>query len=431
MALTEKRYFGFDLGGQGHEVCVCSEDGSVVGRFELERGQAGWRRLQREASRQVPSGGRAVYLIEAAQNLWQEVVHPLSAAGEEVYLLNPIKCSDLRKFYRRHTKTDVIDAQATAQVARADQGLKPVYVGSAAEESLRRLCRLSWKLSQELGDHKRRMSTLLEMVLPGIGKVWKNRYCGSARLFYGRYLDPRRARRLGRKRLAEILRRRAWGKFNESMEERLWSVIENAPALSYNYEDLQLEMCCELDGLAALERRQRELQERICELYGEVDPRHLLESVPGLGPFFAAAITASIGRIDRWQNANQLVAYSGLVPRKKASSGKDKLGQPLTKKGCPQLRSWLYVAAEIIRHHDPQMQAFFRRLRKRGTHHKAAICALAAKLLRRIYAVLKSGQAYQVVQTAELAEEKPVRESVHEVARLLKDRTDTASPVAV
>ncbi len=153
----ETRYFGIDLGGQGHEVCVCSGDGTQVGRFEMPRGLAGWQRLRSEAAQQVPAGGRAVYLVEAAQSFWQEVVHPLSAAGEEVYLLNPIKCSDLRKFYRRHTKTDAIDAHATAQVARADHGLKPAYVGSVAEESLRRLCRLSWKLSEEMRNHKRRL----------------------------------------------------------------------------------------------------------------------------------------------------------------------------------------------------------------------------------------------------------------------------------
>jgi transposase len=282
----------------------------------------------------------------------------------------------------------------------------------------------------EARDKKRRVSALLELVLPGIGKVWKNRYCSSARLFYRRYLDPARARRLGRKRLGEVLRRRAWGKFSEKKLSQLWSVIENAPELRYRYDDLMLEVQCELDGLEAIEQRRQMLLERIEELYSEVDPAHRLESVPGLGGFLGAALTSAIGDVARWGGADQLVASSGLVPRKRASSGREKANQRLTKYGDPMLRSWLYVAAELVRHYDPELQAFYTRLRRRGKHHNTAVCAVATKLLRRVYAVMRDQTTYQVVAEERIHNaEKPVRESVYEVAQaLLRDKPDAASP---
>jgi len=404
-------YVGFDLGGQRHEVVVCDQGGEVVHKFGMPRGQRGWERLRREVGSVVPSGRRVLYLVEAAQNFWQEVVHPLKTAGEDVYLLNPTKCSDLRKFYRRHTKTDPIDALATARVGLSDRNLVPVWVGTPEQGSLRRLCRLSWKLGEEIRNHKRRISTQLEMVLPGSGKVWTNRYCGSARLFYRRYLDPARARRVGHKRLEAMLRRRAWGKFKPQTMERLWAVIENAPALRFRRDDLLLEVQCELDGLEATEKRKQMLNERIDELYSEVDPARRLESVPGLGPVLAAGITSAIGDVSRWRNANRLVAASGLVPRKRASSGHEKANQPLTKQGDPQLRCWLYVAAEIARHYDPELRAFYLRLTRRGLHHKAAICALGAKLLRRFHALLRDQVDYRVTGDQEL-QDTPKRASV-------------------
>lgn len=243
------RYVGFDFGGDQHDLRVCDETGKEVHGFVMPRGRSGWERLGQEIRSTTPAGARVAYLVEAAQNFWPEVVHPLKAAGEEVYLLCPTKCFDLRRFYRRHTKSDPIDALATARVGLNDRDLRPVWVGTPEQESLRRLCRLSWKLSQEIRDHKRRFATLVEMVYPGIKRVWKNRYCASARLFYRRYLDPSRARRLGRKRLGEMLRRRAWGKFSAAAEETLWMVIQNAPELRFRYDDLQLEVCCELDHL--------------------------------------------------------------------------------------------------------------------------------------------------------------------------------------
>ncbi len=420
---------GLDLGSHGHEVVVCNEQGERVRRFPIGRGRGGHEQLQREVSEILAGGGRAEYVVEAAQNLWQEIIHPLHAAGERVYLVDPTKCSDLRKFYSRHTKTDTIDAEATARLPLTDRALRPVWVGTPEQESLRRLCRLSWKLTEQMCNQKRRLSTMLEMVLPGIREVWKNNYCGSARLFYHRYLDPQRARRLGPKRLGQILRRRAYGKFPAKAEEKLWAVIHNAPVLRYRYDDLMLEVQCELDLLEDLERRQQMLRERIAELYGEVDPAHRLEHVPGLGYFLAAALTSAIGDVRRWGSVDSLVAASGMVPRKKASSGHEKANQPLTKRGDPQLRCWLYVSAEIVRHYDPELQVFFLRLRRRGLHHKAAICAVAAKLLRRLYAVLRDQSEYRAAAQDRIRSgKKPIRESVHEVAEeLLKDKPEAAS----
>jgi len=422
---AEVRSVGIDLGSKGHRAVLCDEGGGEVGRIDLGRGRRGLQALQEQAG-----GGEVLYIIEAAQNFWQELVHPLAAAGERVYLVNPTKCADLRKFYRRYVKTDTTDAQAIARLAILDGKLRPAWVGTPEEESLKRLCRLSWKLTEEATNQKRRIAMLLEMVLPGIGEVWKNRTCASARLFYRRYLDPARARRLGRKRLAEMLRRRAWGKFSPKAEEKLWRVIENAPELRYRRDDLTLEIQNELDGLESLEERNQRLRERIDELYTEVDPNRRLESVPGLGPFLAAAITSVIGDISRWKNVSELVASTGLVPRRRESSGKAKENQPITQQGNPQFRCWLYVAAEIVRHYDPELQAFFLRLRKRGLHHKAAICAVATKLLRRIYAVLHNQTEYRVTEDEKIRNgEKSVRHSVLEVAKTLLQEIQDEAPL--
>ena len=424
MCRTEVQSVGIDLGSRHHRAVLCDGVGGEVKRFDLGRGRQGL-----EALYEATGEGEVLYIVEAAQNFWQELVHPLSAAGKRVYLVSPTKCADLRKFYRRYVKTDTTDAQAIARLAILDGKLRPAWVGTPEQESLKRLCRLSWKLTEERTNQKRRIAMLLEMVLPGIGEVWKNRTCASARLFYRRYLDPARARRLGRKRLSEMLRRRAWGKFSAKAEEKLWRVIENAPELRYRRDDLTLEIQNELDGLESLERRNQLLRERIDELYTQVDPDRWLESVPGLGPFLAAAIMSVIGDVARWKNASELVASTGLVPRLRESSGKTKENQPITQQGNPQFRCWLYVAAEIVRHYDPELQAFFLRLKKRGLHHKAAVCAVATKLLRRIYAVLRNKTSYRVTGQERIRKgEKSVRASVLEVANtLLQEVQDEAS----
>jgi hypothetical protein len=69
----------------------------------------------------------AVYTIEATQNYWLELVHPLQRAGASVYLVSPSKSTALRTFYRRHTKNDAIDAEALSRLPVVDPQLRPAF----------------------------------------------------------------------------------------------------------------------------------------------------------------------------------------------------------------------------------------------------------------------------------------------------------------
>jgi hypothetical protein len=110
----------------------------------------------------------------------------------------------------------------------------------------------------------------------------------------------------------------------------------------------------------------------------------------------------------------------------------DPANQPLTKHGDPTLRGCLYVAAEIARHYDPELRAFHQRLTRRGKHYKQASYALAARILRRCFSLLRSVQSYQVGHHEQLALSrdagKNIRESVCEVAARLNDSSGVTSP---
>jgi len=432
--MSQRAYVGVDLGGKFHQVQVTSGDGLRLGSsFRIGRGRAGLAALREGVRATAGNEVEAIYTIEATQNFWQELVHPLRRAGATVYLVSPSKTTALRTFYRRHTKTDAIDAAATSRLPSVDPTLHPAVVSDERFDALRRLVRQSWQLREAMANRKRRIMSRVLMVYPGYEEVFRDRYCGASLLFCRRYLDPMKARRLGRRRLATLIRKRAMGKFDAVRAERLWAVIANAPELAIAYDDLQRSVNLDLDLLEAEERAQQELRERIAELYGEVDPDTRLATIPGLGEFLAAAITAFIAEPGRFRNADEVVALSGLCPRKRSSAGSDTANQPLTKHGDPTLRSCLYVAAEIARHYDPELRAFHARLRARGKHYKQASCALAAKILRRCWAVLREERAYVVEHRATLEldkqEGKTIRESVHEVAERLNDGSGVPSPV--
>lgn len=110
-------YAGVDLGGAFHQVQVTNAAGERLGKsFRIGRGKAALVELK-EGVRRVAGGDvDAVYTVEATQNYWLELVHPLQRAGAAVYLVSPAKSTALRTFYRRHTKNDAIDAEALSRL---------------------------------------------------------------------------------------------------------------------------------------------------------------------------------------------------------------------------------------------------------------------------------------------------------------------------
>jgi transposase len=388
-----KVFVGLDLGQRYHQVAVINAAMKLLGEpFRIKRGRAGIEELMECVRAQGARPEDAVVTIEATANYWNDLVWVLVAQGCRVYLAHPKKAHDLRKFYAVHTKTDVTDSEALARMPLVDEKLRPVWIATPAQQTLLRLCRLRWKSRCRIADLKRRISMFSEMVVPGIDRVMPVRYSKSARLFQRRYLAPQKARRLGKKRLVEILSKAAWGKFSEKKSDALWECVENAPDFGWNVDDLLLEARVQLDELEALEEQVERLDARIAELYTEIDPKQRLKAIPGLGEFLSAAITAHIGDVTRFETSKALISYAGLAPRVKESAGHTKPGQMITKHGSPYLRAWAYLGAACARQYDTELKAYYKRMRARGKHYNVALCATAARLLERTYDILAEGR---------------------------------------
>ncbi len=402
-------YVGIDLGKRFHQVAVVDgEQRELLPSFRIGRGQAGLNELLQAVTAQGVAVAETVFTIEATTEWWNALAWPLSEQGYRVYLAPPTKAHALRRFYAQHTKTDVTDAAALARLPLVDPGLKPLWRPSPACRSLLRLCRLRWKGRCRIADLKRRISHLAETVQPGIDLVLPVRYSQSGRLYLRRYLAPERAKRLGKKRLGDLMLKASWGKLSAERLDALWACVQDAPALGLHADELQLEINAQLDELEAVEAQVARLDARIAELYGQVDPGQRLLAVRGLGEFLAAALTAHIGDVERFPSAKALIAYAGLAPRVKASAGHTSPGQSITKKGSPYLRAWAFLGASCCRQFDPALKAYYQRLRTRDKHYLLATCATAARLLERVYDLLSE----EVSENSESLGQRENRDSV-------------------
>ncbi len=119
----------------------------------------------------------------------------------------------------------------------------------------------------------------------------------------------------------------------------------------------------------------------------------LLETLPGAGRESAMAILVELGPdMSVFASARHCAAWAGICPGNNESAGKRRSGR--IRRGNPILRAILVECAHAaVRTRGCQFQAYHRAVTSRRGY-KRAIVAVAHKMLRTIYAMLRDGKPY-------------------------------------
>lgn len=120
-------------------------------------------------------------------------------------------------------------------------------------------------------------------------------------------------------------------------------------------------------------------------------------SIPGINYRMGAMILAEIGDFSRFDSADKILAYAGMSPSTYQSGQLDNCYSHMEKRGSRYLRYALYNATKYVCHWDESFGAYLTRKRAEGKHYNVALSHAAKKLVRTIYAMEKSRQAYKHV----------------------------------
>jgi transposase len=154
-----------------------------------------------------------------------------------------------------------------------------------------------------------------------------------------------------------------------------------------------------------------ELDRRIAEFDAEFvaaaradEPARRLSTIPGIGAINATALVAAVGDARSFARARDLAAWLGLVPRQATTGGRPRL-LGITKRGNKYLRTLLIHGARaalpsLLTVESP-LGNWLRGLSARA-HRNTVIVALASKLARIAWAVLRSSTTYSAANSGRL-----------------------------
>lgn len=156
-------------------------------------------------------------------------------------------------------------------------------------------------------------------------------------------------------------------------------------------------------ALAALETLLKTTKQAIKDLDKEIELHakraaaetyDVLLSIPGIGPVAAAALITATRSFERFDRAPQFAAFIGICPNIVESGSSVRPRAAMSKMGSARLRSVLYMAASVAMRCNDACIALAKRLKERGKTHKQICVAVINKLLKQVFALVKSGQHF-------------------------------------
>ncbi|RZJ83739.1 MAG: IS110 family transposase [Chryseobacterium sp.] len=126
----------------------------------------------------------------------------------------------------------------------------------------------------------------------------------------------------------------------------------------------------------------------------------LLLSMKGIGLVVACQMICTTKNFKRFANARKFNCYAGLAPFKNESGtsirGKARVSHLANK----EIKTLLNMAAFCALRYDPELKAYYERRVSEGSSKMKCVNIIRAKLVARMFAIIKRQTPYQVLQSA-------------------------------
>jgi len=137
---------------------------------------------------------------------------------------------------------------------------------------------------------------------------------------------------------------------------------------------------------------EKSIQKILNEYYS--DEYKGLMNIPGVGKRVSSIVIGFFGGFETFENAKQVSSYIGLNPSPKQSGVSLKGRGIISKKGNRYIRKIFYMAALSASKHNKACNEQYERLLACGKSKRVALVAVANKMVRQIFAIVKYDRIY-------------------------------------
>jgi transposase len=384
-------YCGIDVAKRKHAIALLDENGQPVQRaFTIENTRAGFDQLLQALA---ALNGPVLIGLEATGHYWWALYDDLTHHEHRVVVLNALQVHAFRKSGVRKVKSDRTDAVWIAEFLRFSRP-EPAKPTTAVFLQLKDVSRFRYHLSDQIGDCKRKLLSVLDRVFPEYETLFSSVFLTTSRQLLTQAVSPQALADFDLQELTELLHTASRGRFDRAKADALQTLAKQSVGVRFLADAAQLQVRCLLGQIDLLEEQRQLVDDALAQLMAQV-PQHLT-SIPGVGSTTGAALLAEIGDIQRFDAPEKLVAYAGIDATVYQTGQFEARQMHMSKRGSPYLRHALWQAASMAIRYDDELRAYYDRKRQEGKSYGTALGAVCRKLITRVYIVLKENRPYEV-----------------------------------
>ena len=188
--------------------------------------------------------------------------------------------------------------------------------------------------------------------------------------------------------VTELLRKSA-GKKAPQRAQQVVAAAEESVGVTVGKAD-RMRLMISLDDCTRSEARLKELDAAIRDLLTEIPFSASVLSLPGVGPVTCGVFFGELGNPASFTHPKKITSYAGYDPREQNLRGK----RAISKQGRPLLRKYLYLMSLGVVKRSSFFKEYYERKQKKQRAKKEALCAVAIKLIRVIFALVRDRRSF-------------------------------------
>lgn len=400
-------FVGIDVSSKTNVVYFMKPDGSKLSSFSVQNNLNGALRLAKRivSAMNDETFDNVVIGLESTGIYGNNLVCflrddvSLSSLDMKIHLLNAKQVSNFKKAYSDLPKNDFVDSFVIADNLRFGRISREIFIDDYKYKALQNLTRARFFAVENLIKEKQRFLNYLFLKFSSLksDKVFSDIFGATSLAVISEFMSVDEIAYSDLESLAAFISKKGKNRFEDT--EAVAKALQSAARSSYRLpktinDSVNQVLAVSISSIRAIESQIKTLDKAIGEQIKLIP--NTLATVSGIGPVYTAGIIAEIGNINRFDNQAALAKYAGLVWSQHQSGSFESDETRLIKSGNRYLRYYLIEAADSVRRHNSEYAKFYHLKFKEVNRyqHKRALALTARKLVRLVYALLKTNRLY-------------------------------------
>jgi len=392
---SETMIVAVDIGQEKNSGYYRCPDGTDVATFEFSNNGVGfayfWNRIYK--AKKTFNLKDIVIGLESTGPYGEPLVHYLSKKPVRLVQVNPMHTKRLKEVPdNTPNKTDRKDPIVIADIIQLGHTLSLVIPEGPAAE-LRRLTQGRERATQRRTALLNQLQQLVFLVFPEFLQLMKGIRSKSAWYILRHYPLPQDILTCDPNALSLALRRISRGQLGEQRAEAIYEAARSTAGIQEGRHGLVFEIKNLMGLVEASDQFIGELERKMSHYLKQISYSRLMLSLKGIGEITVAGLIGEVGDFRKFQTISEITKLAGL-DLYVISSGKRTGLRGISKRGRSLMRKLLYFAALNVVRKGGILHECYQRYLRRGMLKIKALVAIARRLLRIIFAMVRDHREY-------------------------------------